>query len=304
MCPKLKLTATALMSVLATASVLGSVSPAFAQTAPKSQATAPATAAPPVTAASKPTTPEMRAAADRLEPLARATFWAGEVNRNPHDAEAGVKLAQALRQLGRGSEAYDAAQQVLTFQPDNIDALLESARAAIAQGQGFFAIAPARKIEALKPKDWRAPTLLGIAYEQTTQPDLALAAHRRALALAPENAAVLCNIGMFYAAQGDRAQAEIFLRKAAGRPDATTQVRQDLALVLGLEGKLAESEALQRQDLPPQLAENNIAYLKAASSPAPAPTSEPLARAEPKDRNWNALAGAQAQNDIKPTVVN
>ena len=44
------------------------------------------------------------------------------------------------------------------------------------------------------------------------------------------------------------------------------QIRQNLALILGLEGKLAEAEQLERQDLPPELADANIAYLKAASS--------------------------------------
>ena len=40
------------------------------------------------------------------------------------------------------------------------------------------------------------------------------------------------------------------------------------ALVLGLEGKLDEAEQIQRQDLPPQMADNNLAYLKAAAGTA------------------------------------
>ena len=49
-------------------------------------------------------------------------------------------------------------------------------------------------------------------------------------------------------------------------PGATVKVRQNLALVLGLEGKFAEAEAIQREDLPPQMADNNLAYLKAATA--------------------------------------
>jgi Flp pilus assembly protein TadD len=237
-----------------------------------------------------------------MDALPRATFWAAELNKNPADGEAGVKLALALRQLGRAQEAYNTIQQVLALQPDNVDALLESARAAIAENQGFFAIAPAQRIEALRPKDWRAPSLLGVAYEQTRQPELALAAHKRALTLAPDNPAALCNLGMFYAGQGDSAQAEALLRKAAAEPGATTQVRQNLALILGLEGNLAESERLQRQDLPPDMADNNVAYLKAASSPPPPPAAAPtgpLAQTEPKDRSWSAVAQAEALDQGK-----
>jgi Flp pilus assembly protein TadD len=294
MCRKPALAATVLTPVLAV--LLAAAGPARADPPIKpTTASTPNAQTPP---SSKPASPAERAAADRMEPLARATFWAGEFSKNPADVEAGVKLATAMRQLGRNEEAYNTVQQVLALQPDNIDALLESARDAISGNQGFFAIAPAQKIEQLRPKDWRGPSLLGVAYEQTRQPELALAAHKRALALAPDNPAALCNLGMFYAAQGDTAQAETLLRKAVALPGATVQVRQDLALILGLKGDLAESERLQRQDLPPDMADANMAYLKAATSPVPiaAPTPAPKAVVEPKDRSWSAVAKAEAQS--------
>jgi Flp pilus assembly protein TadD len=71
---------------------------------------------------------------------------------------------------------------------------------------------------------------------------------------------------MHYAARGQSSEAEQLLRQAAALPNATVQVRQNLALILGLEGKLAEAETLERQDLPPQLADANMAYLRAASA--------------------------------------
>mgnify|MGYP001548204159 CR=1 FL=1 len=295
MCRKLTLAATVLTPLFAVLSLAAAPAWADQPVKPPPAAAAPSPKAAPSTKAAS---AAERAAADRMEPLARATFWAGEFSKNPADAEAGVKLATAMRQLGRNEEAYSTVPQVLALQPDNIDALLESARAAIAGNQGFFAIAPAQKIAQLRPKDWRAPSLLGVAYEQTRQPELALEAHRRALALAPDNPAALCNLGMFYASQGDTAQAEALLRKAAALPGATVQVRQDLALILGLKGDLTESERLQRQDLPPDLADANMAYLKAATSPVPvgAPRSgQRPASVEPKDRSWNAVAKAEAQ---------
>jgi Flp pilus assembly protein TadD len=93
----------------------------------------------------------------------------------------------------------------------------------------------------------------------------AKAAHAQALALAPDNPIALSNAAMFQASQGDRAGAETLLRKAVAQPGSSLQVRQNLALVLGLQGKLDEAEQIQRQDLPPQMANNNLAYLKAAA---------------------------------------
>ena len=86
-----------------------------------------------------------------------------------------------------------------------------------------------RKAQAMAPRDWRIPSLLGVAYEQASRDDEALAAHRQAMALAPDNPLAMSNLAMFYATHGDAAQAESLLRAAAARPGSTIQVRQNLA---------------------------------------------------------------------------
>lgn len=267
MCRKRALAATALLALTAASPALAwgskAAKPAAAQPAAKPAPAPPATDA---EALPKPTkaTPQERAAAERMEPLGRAAFWASQFNADPKDIEAGMRLTAALRALGRYEEATNTIQQVLVSAPDNVDALLESARVAVAGGQGFFGVAPARKAMALAPKDWRAPSLLGVSLAQIGRTAEAAASHQKALELAPNNPLVLSNAAMFYAAQGDNAQAETLLRKAIKSPDAGVQVRQNLALVLGMQGKFAESEQIQREDLPPKMADNNMAYLKAA----------------------------------------
>ena len=213
-------------------------------------------------------TPEQRAEAERLDPLGRAAFWAREVDVDPTDNDARLKLARALRALGRFDEAGAAADQILVMQPNNSEALLESARAKLGANQGFYAIDAAQRAAALAPTDWRPVSLMAVALEQSERDQEALAAHQKALALAPNNAATLTNLGMFYAAHGDPAKAEPLLRKAAATPGAGVQERQNLALVLGLEGRFDEAERLERQDLPPAVVDNNLAYLRAATDPA------------------------------------
>jgi Flp pilus assembly protein TadD len=274
MCRKRALAATAQMLAL------GFVSAAALGAGPSLAGPAPA-AAPAATAASaaasrskaaapepKPkASPEVRAQAERLDPLGRAAFWASQVDADPKDPEAGIKLASALRGLGRFDEAYAAVQAVLVLQPKNVEALLEQARVALAGGQGFYAIEPTRKALQIAPREWRAATLLAVALDQAQRPAEATEAHAKAMQMAPDNPMVLSNAAMFFAAQGDRGRAETLLRKAVARPDATLQVRQNLALVLGLQGKLAEAEQIEREDLPPQMAQANLDYLKAASAP-------------------------------------
>jgi Flp pilus assembly protein TadD len=244
------------------------------------QTPAPAATPPPTKAAPQKASPEQRAEAERLEPLARAAFWAREVDIDPRDTEAGTKLSKALRALGRFQEASAAADQVLVLQPVNFEALLESARDRIGEGQGFYAIDPAERAAAVAPRDWRPVSLLAIALEQSDRDSEALAAHQKALTLAPDNPATLSNLGMYFATHGDAAKAEPLLRKAVSAPGATSQERQNLALVLGLEGRLDEAEKLQRQDLPPDVVDNNLGYLRADSEP-------------PHTRSWDSLKTAQ-----------
>ena len=216
----------------------------------------------------KKATAQERAAADRLDPLARSAFWAREADLDPSDAAAGVELAAALRGLGHFQEASDAVDRVLVLDPKNLAALLESARDHIADNKGFYAIEPLKTAMALAPGDWRAVSLMGVAREQNQQPEEAHAAFLQALRLSPENPAVLSNLALWCATHGDHAQAEALLRRAAAAPNASAQERQNLALLLGMEGRLPDAERLMREDLPPEVANNNLAYLRAVSSVA------------------------------------
>lgn len=261
MCRKRALIATVLAPI-----ALAVASPVLAADPPKAQATA----APPAKAAPAPVkaSPQQRAEARRLDPLAQAAFWGAEFEVDPGDAEAGAGLAKALRALGRADEAAIAATKGLIAHPDDKDLLLELARAHIARGQGFYAIEPARKVAAQSPKDWRPLTLLGVAYEQAERDEEAEAAHRQAIALGPNEATPLANYAMHLAAKGDLSGAEAQLRRAVTLPSATIQVRQNLALVVGLQGRLPEAEKLVRADLPPEQVANNLAYLRAVTGQA------------------------------------
>jgi Flp pilus assembly protein TadD len=173
MCAMLLKAATALALVVAISA------PTFAAEAPKPAppSTAKTQAAPPLKL-----TAAQRAEADRLEPVARATFWAKVFDTDPTDEDSGVRLSVALRNLKRFQEASDVAEQVLVQNPKNYDALLESARAKIGGQQAFFAIAPLKTAVSLQPKDWRPVSLLGIAYDETERRDLARETYRQALA--------------------------------------------------------------------------------------------------------------------------
>lgn len=255
------------LTLAATAALILASAPAMAQeAAPGSRAA----------------TAQERAAYDRADPLARSVFWSREAELNPNDPVAGVRLAQALRELGRHDRAAEAAQGVLMVQPGNVDAMLEVGRAHIARGQAFYGIATLEQARDAAPDDWRPLSLLGVAYQQVRRPADAQAAWTAALRLSPENPTVLSNMAMAMVSGGDSGGAEPLLRRAVAQPGATLQMRQNLALVLGLNGNRAEAEQILRRHLPPEQADRNLQWLgEQAGAPSNASTQ----------RTWESLSG-------------
>lgn len=272
---------------IATVALLAALaSPALAQ---QQASLAPPTAAPAAPAAPRPApTPasaEARAAADRADALTRSVFWTQEAEIAPSDPVAGVKAAQALRELGRYDQAADQAQRVLMVQPTNYDAQLEMGRAHIARGQAFYGIQALEQARDARPGDWRPWSLLGAAYEQVRRTEDARTAWAQALAISPENPDVLTNMAVSAMAKGDNAAAEPLLRRAAAQPAASLKVRLNLAMVLGLNGKMGEAEQILRRDLPPDQADSNLAWLNARLA-----GGSQQAAAAP-GRTWGSLQG-------------
>jgi Flp pilus assembly protein TadD len=83
-----------------------------------------------------------------------------------------------------------------------------------------------------------------------------------ALKIAPEEPSVLSNLGLSYALSKNLREAEATLRRAAEHPPVDQRVRQNLALVVGLQGRFAEAETIARADLPADQAAANAAYLR------------------------------------------
>ncbi|WP_428150952.1 tetratricopeptide repeat protein [Brevundimonas sp.] len=253
--------------------------------------TAPASAQTEQAAAPRvPATAEQRAAYSRLDPLARSVFWSREAEVNPADPVAGVKLAEALRQLGQNDQAVIAAQQVLVTQPQNVDAMLEIGRAHIARGQAFYGIAALEQAKSLAPNDWRPLSLLGVAYQQVRRADDARAAWNEALRLSPDNAEVMNNAAMAQMTGGDPSGAETLLRRAVAQPNASMQMRLNLAMALGLQGRIPEAEQIIRRDLPPDAAERNLEWLRNQTRSATAQVETDTA-SQAQVRTWSSLQG-------------
>jgi hypothetical protein len=89
----------------------------------------------------------------------------------------------------------------------------------------------------------------GTTLDKLGKHDEARRYYESALKIVPEEPSVLSNLGLSYMLTRELPQAEETLRRAYGNPRADGRVRQNLALVVGLQGRFAEAET-HRQGRP------------------------------------------------------
>jgi Flp pilus assembly protein TadD len=178
------------------------------------------------------------------------------------DIEAAIRYAQALRGIGQRSQAAAVLEQASIHNPKNMAVLGAYGRALADVGNYPQALEVLNRAHSPDQPDWRILSVQGVVLDQMGRTDEARRYYASALQIAPEEPSVLSNLGLSYALSKDLGQAESTLRRAVGRPGANPRVRQNLALVVGLQGRFEEAEKIARADLPPDEAAANVAYLR------------------------------------------
>jgi Flp pilus assembly protein TadD len=110
--------------------------------------------------------------------------------------------------------------------------------------------------------NWSSLSVRGSIADQIGDHAKAQEFYRDALKIAPGEPNVLSNLGLSYALTKQLGPAEQVLRQAADSPRADGRVRDNLALVLSLEGKFPEAEEVSRRDRSPQAAAANVASIR------------------------------------------
>lgn len=182
----------------------------------------------------------------------------------PNDVTKGLAYASALESLGQTDKQLAVYKQLVERNPGNGKLAGLYGRRLAATGQNAEAIPMLEKAIAEGNGDWRIQSALGSAHDQQGSFQKARVHYEKALAEDPQNLTVLNNLGMSYALEGDLKQAEATLRRADSLPRSKSEprIRQNLALVVGLQGRFDEATTLAREDLPPEQVEENMAYLQ------------------------------------------
>jgi Flp pilus assembly protein TadD len=193
----------------------------------------------------------------------RATEVYGERYRaNPRDAEAALAYGQALRNTGQRAQAAAVLEQATIAHPGNKALLAAWGRALADNGNFQQAFDVLGRAHSPDNPDWRILSVQGAALDQMGRHDEARRYYASALKIVPDEPSVLSNLGLSYMLSRDLPKAEETLRQAYASTRADARVRQNLGLVVGLQGRFSEAESIVKADLPPEEATANVAYLK------------------------------------------
>ncbi len=185
--------------------------------------------------------------------------------KDPKNLRKGMVYVRQLQALEQHDEQLRVLEQLIVYHPDNTKLLTFYGKRLINRGQTVQAIKILRKAESRGERDWRLYSALGSALDQTGQHTQARLEYQKALALQPNEIKIKNNLAMSYVLEGKLPRAEKILRVASETPRgrANIRIRQNLALVVGLQGRFDEARVIASRDLPPKQVEANMTYLRA-----------------------------------------
>ncbi len=208
---------------------------------------------------------------------------AGErYRKNPNDAEAAIRYAQGLRATGQRSQAASVLEQAALQNPKNSALLGAYGRALADVGSYNQALEVLSRAHTPDNPDWRILSVQGAVLDQMGRHEEAQRHYASALKIVPDEPTVLSNLGLSYALSKNLPKAEATLKRANAQPGAEPKVRQNLALVVGLQGRFAEAETIARGDLSPDEAAANVAYLRQMISRQKGEIAKPRAETRTK----------------------
>jgi Flp pilus assembly protein TadD len=196
------------------------------------------------------------------DPRGAVKAWEERYRADPKDVTAAINYSQGLRALGQRAQAAAVLEQASIQNPKSMEVLGAYGRALADAGNYQQALDVLSRAHTPDRPDWRILSVQGAVLDQMGRHDDAQRYYATALKIVPDEPSVLSNLGLSYALSKDLVRAEMTLKRAASRPKAEPRVRQNLALVVGLQGRFAEAENIARADLPPEIAAANVTYLR------------------------------------------
>jgi Flp pilus assembly protein TadD len=224
--------------------------------------------------------------------LEKATeYWGKKFREQPRDLDAALSYAKNLKAMGEKKQALAVIQQAAVFHGDDKKLASEYGRLALELEQISVAKQMLAVADDPTAPDWRVVSARGTVLAKEGKFAEAIEFYERALTLSQDQTSVMNNLAMAYAGNGDAAKAEAMLRQAEAK-GGSAKTRQNLALVLGLQGKFDESKQVSSADLGDAGAKSNSDYLRKMVKVDP--VANPVAKASSGAKAAKAVAAKAA----------
>jgi Flp pilus assembly protein TadD len=188
--------------------------------------------------------------------------YGAQYHADPTKVDVALHYAQALRATGQRAQAVAVLERLSMQNPHDKIVLGEYGRALADAGDYEQALDVLGRAHSPDQPDWHVLSAQGAVLDQLGRHAEAQRYYQTALKIVPDEPSVLSNLGLSYALSKDLPNAEATLRRATEHRSVDPRVRQNLALVVGLQGRFAEAEQIAGADLPPDQAAANVAYLR------------------------------------------
>ena len=198
--------------------------------------------------------PGLRAYADR---------WGKAYDGQPGEKVASMNYARALRALTRYDEAEAVMRVAAVKAPKDYEVLGGYGKALADAGKLPEAREVLSRSYPAERPDANILSVRGAVEDKIGDHANAQRFYLDALKIRPGEPTILSNLGLSYALSKQLELAEKALREASASPKADQRIRQNLALVLALQGKFGEAEQISRQDMPADQAARNVQAIRA-----------------------------------------
>ena len=212
--------------------------------------------------------------------------WSKIYANNPGEKVASIAYARALRAETRYKEAAAVMQTAAVKAPKDYEVLGEYGKALADNGDLMQARDVLTRSYPADRPNWALLSVQGAVADRLDDHDRAQAFYNAALKIAPDEPAVLSNLGLSYALAKKLSPAEDVLKQAVSNPKADARVRQNLALVLALEGKFKEAEDVSAADMSREEAARNVQAIRTMIA---------------QNDSWRVLRGAGGKTKAEPT---
>lgn len=191
-----------------------------------------------------------------------ATYWYALYQENPGDINIALQCASNMRYANSPGDAVNILNNALKIHPGNVQLLAERGKAYAALGNTELALEDITIASTGNAADWSTHSARGIILDRLGRQSEAAEAYNRALAISPGNPIILNNLALNLALAGHHVEAVDTLQRASQHPDANIQIRQNLSLLMAMNGDVKQAGQITQANLPNTMAQNNMVYFE------------------------------------------